>query len=261
MRTHSSSRVLSTWNFSTKLLPPPFLLLLLFSVIIAFLSLYAGSRFFPNEFLAGDSLVEILSYYALTAFSMIIPFFWYTLALMTDHRKTRLSFRVALVGLKLISRENSERGKLVRKYIRWLKDGFRSYNRYLYNQNPARIEVVDIDDCYHSLSCVALMGNRKEINIISEQIRLALNSLPRSEKKPHDVKQLLIRLKNIKEIKRRRTYPLSEINDMTRIVSFSDRLRTILTHPYLLMLIAVIIPILTWLFQIWSIITNLGLRF
>lgn len=156
-----------------------------------------------------------------------------------------MSLRSALVGLKLISlgKDDEKRCVLVRKYLRWVKDGFQSLNRYLYKNSPMHIEIVDIHEYYHSLYCVALMGQEEEIALTLEQARHALDCVPRKLKCYNDIRQLLTRLNNIKNLERTGEYRLSELNNMTRMLSRSDRARNMLSSPVTLLLVSVV-PIL-----------------
>lgn len=224
---------------------------LLFSSLIGFALVYL-SALFPKSW-SSNLFAEPIAYYVITAVKMVIAFFPFSMSWLSNHRKSRLSFRTVLVGLKLISKEDKKAGKTrwVGKYIKWFREGLYSYNRYVYKRKPEQIEIVGIDDYYRSVCCIALIGKQAERDIIAEQIRLALDSMGGRYRKA-DLRQFLIGLKNMKNIERKMEYPLSELNEMIRILSFSERMKERLKSPYFTALIGSITILLAALRFVWK---------
>lgn len=184
----------------------------------------------------GDQLaliVQILVICFLSTVLMLLVLFPLSISTLASRNKARLSFRAVLVGLKLLSEEQIEerRSKLVRSHIKWLRDGLRSYNRFLYKFKPVHIEITNIDDYYRSVCCASLIGNQAERDIVVQEIRRLLDSVGGSFRE-EDFRQLLIGLRNIKNMQRNNELELSELDDLVRVLTFSDRLKERVKSPY-----------------------------
>jgi hypothetical protein len=175
------------------------------------------------------------------AFWMLIGLCPLSFSSLWSHDRTRLCFRAVLVGLKLLSEEQIEdrRSKLVRSHIRWLRDGLRSYNRFLYKFKPVHIEVTNIDDYYRRVCCVSLIGTQAERDIVVQEIRRLLDSVG-SRFREEDFRQLLIGLRNIKNMQRNNESELSELDDLVKVLTFSDRLKERLKSPYFGVVVAAV---------------------
>jgi len=157
--------------------------------------------------------------------------------------------------LELLHNEEIANGKLkiVKKYVKWFRVGLHSFNSYLYARNPTRLKIVDVDQYHQSVCSVVFMGKRKEMDTIIEQIRSALNCIG-EKKREYDLRHFLIALKNVKSGKRRKEYPLSELNEMIRMLPISERVKERLKSPYVTSLIFGIIGITAIVLQVLSMI-------
>jgi hypothetical protein len=191
-----------------------------------------------------------ITIYFLGSGFMLYNLFPLSFSSLPRHNKARLSLRTVLVGLNLICIDQTQTGrsKLVKKYIKWFKEGLSSYNSFLYKFKPAHIEIVDIDRYYCSICSVSLIGNPAERDIAKEQIRCILDSIG-GRIREEDFRQLLTSLKNLKNVERRDNYRLSELNKLVRILSFSDRVKQKLKSPYLVIILG-IIPVIASIIQL-----------
>jgi len=224
---------------------------LLFSSLVGFALVFLLALI--PEFWGSNLLAESVAYYAITAVKVFIAFFPFSMSWLNNRSKSRLSFRTVLVGLKLISKEDKKvrKKRLIEKYIKWFREGLYSCNRYVFEGMSAHVEIVGIDDYYRSVCCIAVIGEQAERDIIAEQIRLALDSMGGRHRKA-DLRRFLIGLKNMKNIERNTEYPLSELNEMIRILSFSERVKERLKSPYFTALIGSIPILLAVLPFVWK---------
>jgi len=208
---------------------------LILSSLVSFALLYLVGILFPKLGLSDRVALasQIIGICLFAIILMLVASFPLSLSSLTSHKRARLSFRAVLVGLKLLSEEQTEekRSKLVKSHIKWFGDGLRSYNRFLYKFKPVHMEIMNIDDYYRSVCCVSLIGNQAERDIVMEEIRRALDSVG-GRFKEEDFRQLLIGLRNIKNMERNNELELSELNDLVRVLSFSERLKERVKSPY-----------------------------
>ena len=204
----------------------------------------------PSEI--SDVVLAILAIVAISLFPIVFIEVPLNLASIADHKKARLSFKTVLDAMELIRKENkaNEKMKLIRKYVKWFRVGLQSYNSYLFESQPARLEIVDIDQYHRSVCSVALMGKQTEIENTIKQIRFALNCMER--KREDDLRHFLIVLKNVKSGKRKKEYPLSELNEMIRILPFSERVKERLKSPYVALFFGVVAIVLQALRFVWK---------
>jgi hypothetical protein len=206
---------------------------LLGSSLFIFVVLFLISNFFPMEFLYGNLLILILQHCAFMTTKMVIVFLFFQLSWSSDFKRSRLALRTVLIGLRLIDREDKrvDRADLVSKYLRWFNVGLNSYNRFLYKRKPKHMGIVEIGDYYRSIHCAGLIGNRAERATLSRQVRLALDSIGGGIREG-GFRQFLIAMKNIKNIENKERYPLSDLNRMVRVLSFSERAKEWLKSPW-----------------------------
>lgn len=228
---------------------------LLLSSLVAFAWLFLIGRLYHASSLSGALAVgvEIIAIWAVASIAMLFGSFPISMSSLMGHNKARLSFRASLVGLKLVCKEQTKekRSKLVKNYIKWFKEGLRSYNSFLYKFKPVHIEVVNIDSYYRSICCASLIGNQTERDIVMEEIRRALDSMG-GRFREEDFRQLLVALRNIRNVQRNNESQLSELNDLMRVLSFSERVKRMLKSPYFEAIIAaleIIIAVLVYYFR------------
>lgn len=85
-----------------------------------------------------------------------------------------------------------------------------------------------------------------------EQIRRILDSMG-GRKREEDFRQFLTSLKNLRNVERRDDYSLSELNELMKILSLSDRVKEKLKSPYSVALFG-IIPIVISILQLVHIV-------
>ncbi|MCJ7423780.1 hypothetical protein MUP01_05875 [Candidatus Bathyarchaeota archaeon] len=181
----------------------------------------------------------VISVVATSAMSALIPLTFVSCLLLVGsisrRKKARLALKLVANGMELISREEKKdrRIELFRKYVSWFKTGLAAYNSYLFRDASTHVKMVDVEGCYQSVCCAALIGSKDQVNSMTGQMKIALGCMsgPRGG---DDFKHLLIALKNIKNMRTRKNYRLSELNDMVKFLSFSDRVREVLVSPYFL---------------------------
>lgn len=202
-----------------------------------------------------DILMQISNIALLVAFPMFMIGFTLWVGSITDHKKARLSFKTVLNAMELLRKKTNtnEKTKLIEKYVKWFRVGLRSYNSYLHESKPTSLEIVNIKEYHRSLCNVALMGKQAEIDNTIEQVKSALNSMGRREKED-DLRNFLIALKNMKSMKMEKDYPLSELNEMTRILPFSERVKEWLRSPYITSLVVIILSIIAIVVQVLPIL-------
>jgi hypothetical protein len=175
--------------------------------IPAVMLLFFIVSYLPTGFWRQNFLFDTLLRYAMASFGLWLSFYFYPMGLMNRRKRFRLSIRSALVGLKLISMEENDdnRHRLIDKHIKWVRNGFQSYCHILYKKGSVQIEIANIDEYYQSLCCTALIGQRKEIKLMLEQLRRALTSVRNHPSEGcDDVRQLLTSLKNVKNLEGRK---------------------------------------------------------
>lgn len=206
------------------------------------------NMFFRIEYSRGSLPIVTLQNFELIAFKMLVAFFFVQFQSMDDVTRSRLPFRTALIGLKLIGRNHKSVSKerLVSKYLKWFSSGLNSYGKYLYRSNPKRIGIIGIGDFNRSIYCAGLIGNRVETTTVARQIRFALDSMGGGVRK-RDLRQFLIALQNIKNISNKHVYPVSELNRMIKVVSSTERIKEWLSSPWLTTFISVIAIFVAWL--------------
>lgn len=221
---------------------------LLGSSLFLFLFLILLNMFFPIEYSRGSLLIATLQHFELIAFKMLFAFFFLQFQSMDDLTRSRLSFRTALIGLKLIDRKHKSirKERLVSNYLKWFSSGLNSYGKYLYSGNPKRIGIIGIGDYNRSIYCTGLFGNRVERTTIARQVRFALDSMGGGIR-GRDLRQFLTALQNIKNVSNKRAYPVSEINRMVKVVSSTERVKEWLSSPWLTTIISVIAILVAWL--------------
>jgi len=170
---------------------------------------------------------------------------------ISDHRRARLSFRTVLDAMKIIRKEkkSDRKMKLIRKRVRWFRDGLRSFNSYLYSKKITHFQMIDIDQYHLSVCSVVLMGKQIEMDTIAEQIKLALSSIG-ERKGEGDFRNFLTAMKNLKNMEKKKEYSLSELNKMITILSFSERVKESLRSPYISILTSVAIGALAIIFEV-----------
>ncbi len=221
---------------------------LLGSSLFIFVFLILLNRFFPIEYSRGSLPIATLQHFELIAFKMLLVFFFLQFQPMDDLTRSRLSFRTALIGLKLIDRKDKSVSKerLVSHYLKWFSSGLNSYGKYLYTSNPKRMEIIGISGYTRSIYCVGLFGNRVERTTVARHVRFALDSMGGGVRK-RDLRQFLIALRNIKNVSNKRVYPVSELNRMVKIISSTERAKEWLSSPWLTTIISVIAICVAWL--------------
>lgn len=218
------------------------IMLCFFFIVLAIIFLL--DYFFPTEVLLENSSLIVAVKYMFSVNVKMVFTLYPLLFGLTYIRKCRLSLRTVLVGLKLIDIKKEDRTRLVSKYLKWFTIGLNSYNGYLYKQRPKHIGIVGINDCYRVVHCVGLFGNPKERTIIARQIRCVLDSVGGTFRQG-DFRQLLIALKNIKDIEDKNDYPTPELSNMIRITSFSKRTKEWLGSQWFLGVVSLIPIIVT----------------
>lgn len=228
-----------------------FFIMIVFSFFLSLTLLYSLSSFLTKTFFV--VVVILLNYFLLVNFPMLFIALMLKMASITNHKKARLSFKIVIDAMELLRKEKKtdEKMKLIDKYVKWFGVGLRSYNSYLYENNPACLEIVDIEQYHRSVCNVALMGKRTEIDNTIEQIKSVLNCVSKRERED-DLRHFLIALKNVKSGKRKKEYPLFELNEMTRISPFSERIKEKLKSPYATLLIGIVAIVLQVLRLIWK---------
>lgn len=218
------------------------------SSLFLFLFLILLNMFFPIEYSKGSLLIATLQHFDLIAFKMLLAFFFLQFQSMDDLTRSRLSFRTALIGLKLIDRKHNSisKEKLVSKYLKWFGSGLNSYGEYLYTVNPKRIGIIGVNDYSRSIYCVGLFGNRVERRTVASQVRFALDSMGGGVR-GRDLRRFLTALQNVKNVSNKRAYPVSEINMMIKVVSSTERAKEWLSSPWLTTIISAIAIIVAWL--------------
>lgn len=198
-------------------------------------------------------VMDILVYPFIILFPMLFLSFMYLVGSIPNGRRARLSLKTVLDAMGTIREEKKtkQKMKLIKKRVKWFRKGLHSYNSYLYNSYPVHIEIIDIEQYHRSICGIALMGKRAEIEDAIKQIRFALNSIG-GKKKGEGLRHFLIALKNIKSGKRKKKYPLAELNDMTRTLSFSDMVKERLKSPYVTVAIGIVAIVLQVLYFIWK---------
>lgn len=222
-----------------------------FFLIFAFVLVFSSLKGIPPEISA--TVNTILGYVFRVLFPMLFLSFMYFAGSIPNDRRARLSLKTVLDAMKLMHEEKTtkEKMKLIKKHIKWFREGLCSYNSYLYNSYPVHFEIIDIEQYHRSISGIALMGKRAEIEDAIKQIRFALNSIG-GKKKGEGLRHFLIALKNIKSGKRKKKYPLAELNEMTRTLSFSDIVKERLKSPYVTVFIGIGAIVLQVLYFIWK---------
>lgn len=214
------------------------------------LSAYVLSLF-PPALQSGNILSDSLNYLLLILLPMFFVMAFLSLTSISNFRKARLSLVTVLDGLMQMSNEKEQRkkAKLAKKYLGWFKIGLTSYNGYLYKQ-PIHIKILNIDDYYHELCCAALLGNEEQATHLVEEVRSALNSL--DGRGTTQLKNLLIALKRIRgRPKAKNIYRLSELSELIRITSLSDRIWERAKHPLFKYLLPLIIaPVISEVIKI-----------
>jgi hypothetical protein len=221
------------------------------SSLFLFVFLFLLDVFFPIEYSRGSLLIATLQHFELVAFKMLFVFFFLQFQSMDDRTRSRLSFRTALIGLKLIDRKDKSVSKerLVSNYLRWFSSGLNSYSSYLYTTNPKRIGITGISDYNRSIYCVGLFGNRAERTTVARHVRFALDSMGGRLRK-RDLRQFLIALQNIKNVSDKRVYPVSELIKMVKVISSTERAKEWLSSPWLTTIISVI-AVVIGIFVAW----------
>lgn len=217
-------------------------------LILSFLTSLFSTEIPPETY---DIFGEIVGYVFFVIFPMLMVTFVITFGSINHHRKARLSFKTVLHAMEALREEKrkDEKMKLIKKYVKWFRDGLHAYNSYLY-ENIACLEIVDIEQYHRNIHNAALMGNESEIDETIEQIESTLNSLGKEGE--DDLRHFLIALKNIKNGKAEKEYPLYELNEMTTIMSFSERVKETLKSPYVPLLYIIVTIILGLLRLIWK---------
>jgi len=236
-------------------------------VLIFFLLLYVWASSLAGEILtdfrSGSFLIgflqimlviEVIVIFFTVTFPIAFSAYFLYLVPIDNNKKARLMFRTTLVGLALIHNEKKKarRTKLVAKYVTWFRDGLRSYNKYLYETSPARLEIAHIDRYYRNVCCVASMGNPSEQTIVLNQLRLALSSVAGKYVKD-DSRHFLIGLKNICNLRQEVDYPSDELYKMIRPKPFSERIKDWLKSPYFEAIIG-LIPVIAAVLSIMSLL-------
>jgi hypothetical protein len=245
------SEVASAEFYPYKTLRASFLNQLLFKILLcfsllSFVTLLLLDSLLPAELRENLLIVTLghLTLICVKALFVFLPLIFFT---PTDLTICRLSLRTALIGLRLIDAKNKkvDRARLVSKYLKYFFVGLNSYNRYLYKQKPKHMGIVGTNDCYRIVYCVGLIGNPTERAKIARQIRRALDSIEGKFRR-RDFRQFLIALKNIKNIEDKDDYSISELSEMIRITSFSERAKERLESPLFLGIVSLItvIPII-----------------
>lgn len=218
------------------------------SFLFIFVFLFLLDTFFPIEYSRGSLPIAILQHFELVDIKMILVFFFLQFQSMAELTRSRLSFRTALIGLKLIDRKDKSvsNERLVSNYLKWVSSGLNSYSNYLYTSNPKRIGIVGIGDYNRGIYCAGLFGNRAERATVARQIRFAIDSMGGGFR-GRDLRQFLIALQNIKNVSNRRAYPVSELNRLVKVISSMERAKEWLSSPWLTTIISVIALLVAWL--------------
>lgn len=207
------------------------------------------SGFFVQVFLQ----IVLVMYVIIGFFMVVLPLalsaYFLSLVTLQNNKKARLTFRTVLVGLALIREEkrSAKKIKLVKKYVKWFQNGLRSYNKYLYETNPARLQIRSTAIYYRNLCSVASIGNLDEQTIVLEQLRSALGSI-KGKFVEDNPRRFLVALKNIRNIKQETDYPSVELYSMVRPKSYTEKIKDYLSHPvskFLLGLVPIIAAVVS----------------
>ena len=235
-------------NFFNQLL---YKVILFFFFMMLTLLLLLG-YFLPLEVLLENSLIIALQH-VFWINGKIMLILYPIMFGLTDVKICRLSLRTVLIGLKLIDMKEKDKTRLVSKYLRLFLVGLKSYNSHLYKRKPKHISIVEINKCYSIVHCVGLFGSSKERIIIAKQIRRALDSI-KGPFRPDNFRQLLIALKNIRNLEDRKNYSTLELSHMIKITSFSERAKEFLVSSWFLMIVSLIPNIITFIEKILPLI-------
>lgn len=242
-----------------------FLWSVVLSVPVFFLVVFVWGSILADEVLSASSygslihvfprisiILNAVGIYFLVILPSALSAYFLSLNPLRNREIARLTFRTVLVGLALIRKEETSAGRLqfVKKYIKWFRHGLRSYNKYLYETNPVRLQITNAEDYYSSLCSVASIGNLREQTIVLEQFRLALCSVKGKFTKDEQ-RHFLVALKNIHDIRRKKDYPSDELHGMLRPQSLLERIRDYLSHPFFKGLV-VLVPIIAAIVSVLS---------
>jgi hypothetical protein len=191
-----------------------------------------SSGFFVQVFLQIALVMYVVGVFFMVVLPLGLSAYFLSLVSLQNNRRARLTFRTVLVGLALIRKEkrSAERNKLVKKYVKWFQNGLRSYNKYLYEINPARLQIMGTVVYYRNLCSVASIGNPDEETIVLEQLRSALGSI-KGKFVEDNPRRFLVALNNIRNIKQKTDYPSVELYKMIRPKSYTEKIKDYLSHP------------------------------
>lgn len=197
-------------------------------------SLYTGVlNLFPA--IIGISIILMVfatSLILATFFILILP------PHISAHREARLCFKLVSEQLrKLAGADKDTRQKIAVEYIKWLEKGFRRYNKCLLKSYHE--EIVDVDLYYWQVYTKALIGTSREINNVTNHVTQLFESLGKSMKEGN-IQKFLVTLQHIKGKRGKKAESTNELSKLIRPLSFSERIKSIITSPYIMVIVTAI---------------------
>lgn len=193
----------------------------------------------------------------LVTFSSVLIFATFFLFLtgifkpISAHKEARLCFKLVSEEMnRLANAETDIRLETSLKNITWLRRGFHRFNRFVLKTHHQQI--VDLESYYWVAYNHVLVGTQEEHKKLADFVSQLFNSTGKASN-DCDVKQFLIVLQSIKGEKQEES--INQLSRMLRPMSFSERMKPLMTSQYT----RVIISLITMIGVIIKIFQDLGL--
>lgn len=212
-------------------------------VAVLFVDFLSSQIVLPQIF---DILVILFTFFlSLALVTALFPLFPPHL---TAHKKARLAFKLVKNTMKeLVDKGEKERQRMTAKYVKWFKNGLNFFNGYLFKLH--RFEIAQIDNYHNEAYKVALIGKSSEIKKMAEYVNDAFNAIGAKEKED-DLRAFLVAMQHIRGKKGKKALSTSELSKMVKTLSRKDKMKSIITSPYFLPLMATILSLTVMILNI-----------